>query len=739
MATERWRLQITGVVQGVGFRPFVYRLACTLNLTGWVRNDSMGVVVEIQGDRLSEFTNRLMKEAPPLARLGSINYQVVPADLQSSDFQILQSQSSDGHTKISPDTCVCGDCLRELFDPHSRFYQYPFINCSHCGPRFTIITGLPYDRSQTSMMNFQRCADCMAEYRQPDNRRYHTESIACANCGPNYAVTVAEMAAWVQDGKIVAVKGIGGYQLICDANQPEVIKQLRQRKHRPDKPWALMVLDIGSAAEIVHLDNQAAELLANSARPIVLLRKKPSALPDIIAPNLADLGVMLPSTPLHYLLFHYLMRERASPVVLIVTSANISGEPLIKDNNEATEKLNLLADHIVGHQRDIIIHADDTVMTLAQGLPFFIRRARGYVPEPILLPYELPTLLGLGGHLKNTFCLTRGKEAFVSQHIGDMAHESSLRYYQNSLMHLLKIFNIKPSYVAHDSHPDFYTTQIAEHFGVPTFPIQHHHAHLASVAAEHHLLGPALGLALDGFGLGDKQQNWGGELFLYQGATVQHLGSLRPLAQPGGDRAAREPWRMAVSALYAMGFHAEISRRFGGITQCQPLVALLERQIHCPVTSSCGRLFDAASALLGVCRQSSYEGQAAMQLESLVTQPEILTDGWLIHRNQLDLLPTLEYLLKCDPATGANIFHGTLAAALTDWVKKQAQIYHINTVLLGGGCFLNRILVDLMLSQLSAAGLTPRLPKQLPPNDGGLSLGQIWVAGQKLKDGFHAA
>lgn len=743
--TERWRIQINGIVQGVGFRPFIHRLAHSLNLAGWVCNDSHGVLIEIQGAHLRAFTDRLMKEAPPLARLEQINCEKIPILSQSADFQILHTQNGPGHTKVSADSCICKECLRELFDSSSRFYQYPFINCNDCGPRYTLTTGLPYDRMQTSMIDFKLCLLCLNDYKQPENRRYHTETIGCTNCGPQYTTPIANITALIKNGKIAAIKGLGGYQLICDANQSNVIAKLRQRKQRPHKPFALMVLNIASAKQIVEVDDTAEGLLVGSARPIVLLQKKISGLPDIIAPNLADLGIMLPSTPLHYLLFHHLMNgpaeknwtEQVSSIVLIVTSANMSGEPLIKDNEEADEKLNKLADQVIGHRRNIITHMDDSVVSVVKNQILFIRRARGYVPEPILLPYEIPSILGLGGHLKNTFCVTRGKEAFVSQHIGDIANASSIQCYQNTLIHLLKLLNVKPSYIAHDCHPDFYTTQIAGHFGVPTYSIQHHHAHLASVAAEHHVLKPALGLALDGFGLGENQQNWGGELFLYQGATTQHLASLRPLAQPGGDRVAREPWRMAASALYAMGLCAEIPRRFGAMALCNPLMTLLERQIHCPLTSSCGRLFDAASALLGVCPQNSYEGQAAMQLESLVTQPKILTDGWLIHNGQLNFLPTLRYLLNCDPVTGANIFHGTLAAALTEWVRQQAKIFRINTVLLGGGCFLNRVLVDLLVSQLSAAGLTPLLPKQLPPNDGGISLGQIWVTAENLKGNFN--
>ena len=585
------------------------------------------------------------------------------------------------------------------------------------------------------MRDFAPCPGCLTDYQNPDNRRYHTETIACSDCGPEYTLPISHIAKSIQQGKIVALKNLGGYQLICDANQPEVVKKLRERKKRSEKPFAVMMLNIVSAISVVDINHAAADLLLSPARPIVLLPKKSSSL-DVVAPLLANLGVMLPSTPCHYLLFYHLLNKPTGddwltqycPFILVATSGNLSGEPLIKDNDEAALKLTSIADAVIGHQRRIITHADDSVIIFNHNRLFFIRRARGYVPEPIILSQEVPSILGLGGHLKNTFCVTRGKEAFVSQHIGDLNSAASIRYYHDTLSHLLKLLNIKLDSVVHDFHPDFYTTQIANHFGVPQYSVQHHHAHMASIAAEYHWLEPALGLILDGFGLGDNQEHWGGELFLYQGSTYQRLASLRPLAQPGGDRSAHEPWRMASSALYTLGLTEEISRRFCDVKYNQQLIELLKRQIHCPLTTSCGRLFDAASALLGVCLFNRYEAQAAMQLEALVNDPQILKEGWVIHHNQLDLLPTLHYLLNCDPVSGANIFHGTLAAALADWVIKYAEKNQINTILLGGGCFLNGVLVNLLLPQLIAAGLNPLLPKQLPPNDGGISLGQVWIS-----------
>lgn len=736
--TARWRVLITGVVQGVGFRPFVYRLAYALQLTGWVRNDSQGVEIEIQGAALAEFLNRLSAELPPLASISHVSYEAIPIQPTENHFQILPSTSGQGHTRIASDKAICKYCLEELFDSHSRFYQYPFINCSDCGSRYAFTEKLPYDRCQTTLRDFTACSACLADYRQPTHRRYHTEAITCADCGPQYTLRISDMAKLLREGKILAIKGIGGYQLICDANQPEAVQKLRERKRRAAKPFAVMVLNTVSAASMVSMNSAVTDLLLSPARPIVLLPKKSSSL-EHIAPKLGTLGVMLPSTAIHYLLLNCLLNNPTGnewltqycPITLVITSGNISGEPLIKDDFEATEKLQSIADVVIGHSLRIFTHVDDSVLAFNNRQPFFIRRARGFVPEPIELSEELPPILGLGGHLKNTFCITRDKEAFVSQHIGDLNNAASIRAYQDSLVHLLKLLGVTPDYVVHDLHPNYYTTQIAGQFAVPHYSVQHHQAHMASVAAEHHCSELALGLILDGFGLGDNQQSWGGELFLYQNQNYRRLASLRPLAQPGGDRAASEPWRMAVSALYALGLEAEIPHRYSNIKYNQALLELLKRQTHCPPTSSCGRLFDAASALLGVCLFNHYEAQAAMQLEALVNDPQILEGGWVINDvdNQLDLLPTLRHLLTCDPIRGANVFHGTLAAALADWVITYAKKYTVKTVLLGGGCFLNGVLVNLLLPQLIMAGLNPLLPKQLPPNDGGISLGQAWLGG----------
>lgn len=732
--TTRWRVRINGVVQGVGFRPFVYRLACAMHLTGWVCNEPQGVQIEIQGAELSHFLNRLLTESPPLASISYVTHETIPIQTAEQHFQILPSMSGQGHTHISSDKAICNSCLQELFNPDSRFSHYPFINCSDCGPRCTLTEQLPYDRCQTSMRDFPLCSACLIDYHQVANRRYHTEAISCPDCGPEYTLPISDMARLIREGEILAIKGLGGYQLICDANQPKVVQKLRERKRRYAKPFAIMVLNIRSAASLVELKPTAVNLLLSPARPIVLLPKKSSVL-EIIAPKLGTLGVMLPSTPIHYLLFHHLLNnpseddwlEQYCPITLVVTSGNLSGEPLIKDDLEAAEKLKLIANKIIGHSRRIITHVDDSVMALNHTQAFFIRRARGFVPEPIVLSQEVPTILGLGALLKNTFCVTRGKEAFISQHIGDLSNVASIRYYHDTLSHLLKFLGVKLDYVVHDLHPDFYTTQIAAHFGVAQYSVQHHHAHIASVAAEYHWQEPALGLILDGFGLGENREHWGGELFLYQGPTYQRLASLRPLTQPGGDRAAKEPWRMGVSALYALGLEKEISRRFAEVKYHLQLIELLKRQTYFPPTSSCGRLFDTASALLGVCFFNHYEAQAAMELEALVNNPQVLKGGWVINNNQLDLFPTLHYLLNSDPVSGANIFHGTLAAALADLVIKYAEKYQIKTVLLNGGCFLNEVLVSLLLPQLTAAGLNPLLPKQLPPNDGGISLGQVWI------------
>jgi len=779
---KRKRLHINGRVQGVGFRPCVYRIAIALQCTGFVFNHSSGVTVEIQGEGVDQFVEKLRKDLPPLAVIDEIVLEDIEPKKNEVGFSIIQSQKSEKvATCISPDICICNDCLQELFDPKSRFFHYPFLNCTNCGPRLTIIQSLPYDRSQTSMRTFPLCESCQKDYSDPLNRRYHAQPTACPACGPKLSMPIDEIVSKIQAGEIVAVKGLGGYQLICDAHNKNAVHRLRQRKQRDAKPFALMTLNVSSLDSFAETSPEAEELLQDRSRPIVLLPKKvfsrhpheaalrhpheaalrhpheaalrhpresgdpETTATQLLAPDIAQglssFGVMLPSTPLHYLLFHGLLDRpkgdlwfaEKQDVVLVVTSANLSGQPLLIDDQKAEKELENIADAIVSYNRDILTRVDDSVVNVVNRKPLFVRRARGYVPNAIKLARSLPPGLAVGGLLKNTFCVVRGNEAYVSQYIGDLENAETIQFFQESLEHLLKLLDVKPEYIAHDWHPDFYSTQWAQAQGVPAIGVQHHHAHCAAVMAEHHLQEPVLGLSLDGYGYGEQGESWGGELFLLEGARYQRLGHLKTLAQPGGDIAAREPWRMAVSVLHQLGKQEAIQQRFHTFQSLSSVLQILDREIHSPRTSSCGRLFDAASALLGVQTVSAYEGQAAMCLESLVLTPVVDRAGWRItENNELDLTPLFLKLLPMNQKEGAACFHGTLSAALADWVSCASQETGIKTVVMSGGCFLNKVLTEDLTRLLIQKNIRTFLPNQLPPSDGSISLGQIWMSGIEL-------
>ena len=736
---NRLQLLITGQVQGVGFRPHVYRVAKTLDLTGWVQNTALGVLIEIQGSSIAHFLSNLKSSLPPLAKIDDVQTKTLALCENETAFQIIASSTGKSRTMLSPDTSSCSECLHELFDQQSRYYLYPFLNCTHCGPRLTITRNLPYDRSQTSMDEFPLCSHCLSAYSDPNNRRYHAQPTACSSCGPQLSSSIAAIAEALLNGKIVAVKGLGGYQLLCDARNESTLLTLRQRKSRAAKPFALMVANSKSAELVVEVNQDANALLVSQARPIVLLKKIDATLSESIAPGLSHLGVMLPSTPLLYLLFHALAGypegfdwlEEAQSIRLVVTSANLSGNPLIIDDEAARVGLSSIADEVVSYNRQIVTRADDSVVRIINKAPAFIRRARGYVPERIKLPYSIAPTLALGGQLKNTFCITRDDEAFVSQHIGHLNNKASIEFFHESLTHWLSFLDVNVERIACDMHPDFYTTQCALDFNLPIITVQHHHAHLASVAAEHHILEPALGLALDGYGYGIDTNAWGGELFFLNSTNADRLGSFLPIPQPSGDIAAREPWRMAASILHILGKNSDIATRFANQPQAARLAELLKGNSPMPLTSSCGRLFDAASALLGINAISDYEGHAASQLESLVTLPKVLPNGWSFENSQFSLLPTFLQLLTVDPVSGANLFHGTLIAGLAEWILSWSKKTSSRVVLLSGGCFLNKILSEGLSLQLAQHGLSVYLPQRVPPNDGGLSLGQAWVAGSR--------
>ena len=762
----RLAIRIRGQVQGVGFRPFVYRLAHDLELSGWVCNDAAGVAIESQGSvaALERFLAAL-RQPPPLAWIDELQTTVLPVRNGEAGFVIHASRAGPVLAEITPDTAVCADCLAELFDPADRRYRYPFINCTHCGPRYTITRALPYDRPNTSMAGFVLCPACAREYHDPADRRFHAQPIACPACGPRlslhgaegHPVAVADAIAAtlerLQNGGIMAIKGLGGFHLACDARNAAAVARLRERKQREAKPFAVMAANLASLAPWVEGNEHEQQLLAAPERPIVLLRQRASVALQLpgIAPGMDRLGVMLPYTPLHYLLFHEAAGRpdgcgwlaQPWPLLLVMTSANPGGEPLVIADEEAFARLAGIADSFLTHDRAIVARCDDSVLLVRPAGTTFVRRARGYVPRRIALPAAGPSMLACGGWLKNTICLTRDAQAYLSPHIGDLDNPVACRALEEMVERLLDTLRIVPERVACDRHPDFFSSRFAAAFaagrGLPCVTVQHHHAHIAAIAAEHGLNQPVLGLALDGVGLGDDGGYWGGELLWVDGAQYCRLGHLRPLLLPGGDRAAREPWRMAAAVLHALGRGEAIPRRFPG-PLAEPVRRLLAQgeQAHCPLTSSAGRVFDAAAALLGLRRNSDYEGQAAMELEACAAAcgpAEPVARGYHLRVDgQLDLLPLLAWLADeaVEPATGAARFHATLALALADWVTQAARRKTLTDIVLGGGCFLNRLLATQLRSRLERNGLRVYEAVQAPPNDGGLSLGQAWVAMQTL-------
>ena len=738
-AVARLRLKLNGAVQGVGMRPFIHRLASDCRLAGFVHNGADGVTVEIEGGRTAEFLARLRTEAPPLARIDTLAVEEVPP-LGGTGFAIRDSEGGRTVTRIVPDAATCEACLDELFDPESRYFAYPFVNCTHCGPRYTITRRLPYDRRQTSMAEFPMCPDCAAAYGDVADRRFHAEPVACPVCGPRLSHPIADIAATIRAGGIVALKGIGGFHLVCDARNETAVNALRRRKAREHKPFAVMVANRASVAAVAQASAAELDLVAAVARPIVLMAARAGVLAPSVSPGLSRVGVLLAYAPVHHLLFAALRgddfahhdRRAANDTILVATSANPGGEPLVIDDADAARRLGGIADLIVTHDRAIVVRADDSVAQVIAGAPSYLRRARGFVPEPIELPADGPPLLAVGAHLKSTVTLTRGREAFVSQHIGDLDTAETVRFFREVVEHLMTIVDVRPEAVVCDLHPDYRSTQFAESLGLPVIRVQHHAAHLAAVAAEHRLAGPALGLALDGHGLGLDGGAWGGELLRLDGGRVDRLGHLAPLPLPGGDKAAREPWRMGVGALVAVGRANLAAALFPKAPLATPLARRIAGGDETLVTTSLGRLFDAVAALLGVREVQDYEGQAAMELEALVDGPEVLDGGWKLEDGVLSFAPLLNHIARFRPDArlGASLFHGTLIDGLAALAADGASRTGTATVVLGGGCMMNRVLAEGLTAALAVLGLKPLMARRLPPNDGGLSYGQVALARQ---------
>ncbi|MCL2818402.1 MAG: carbamoyltransferase HypF [Actinomycetia bacterium] len=806
-------MHITGVVQGVGFRPFVYTLARTYHLTGWVRNDSDGVHVVVEGPAqlVDAFVAAFEDKAPPASRIEHIAIRPIePAD--HATFEIRASQNIEGErTLISPDRALCEECEAELFDPKDRRSRYPFINCTNCGPRFTIIEDIPYDRSATPMRDFPLCEACQTEYSDPTDRRFHAQPDACFECGPRLYLNWGELdphlsSSWtwsplmekvprphrdrdeemarsnsiilevveaLHEDKIVALKGLGGFLLCCDAKSPSAVDKLRNRKHRWGKPLAVMFPTLKEIVRYCELTQRDVELLTGAVRPIVLLRLKADAPDDLapgIAPGLHELGVMLPYTPLHALI----LDEFGGP--LVMTSGNMSEEPICTDNAQALEKLAPIADAILLHDRDIFSRYDDSVVRVVDGKTYMLRRARGFAPEPLHTAIASPSaVLAVGPEQKNTFTLLQGNDAFTSQHIGDLESIESLESFEEAEALYEHLFRIKPQVVAHDLHPEYLSTKWADALAraedVRLIGVQHHHAHVASVAAEHSYTDPVIGFALDGTGYGEDGTIWGGEVLIADQNRYQRFASLRPFPLPGGAAAVKRPARTAVGLLHELDLLGHPGARFLlsrlAEDEQSTIVTMIEQDLNSPKTSSAGRLFDAVAALIGVADDAAYEGSAAILLESMslplgeigppLTYRFVITEADDTATSEQDIAPNgrpippyakARYLIDPEPVIAAILddldrgvepkelsrrFHFALVTLIGEMATKAARESGLNTVVLGGGCFMNRMLLERTVKTLQDKGLYVLVAEKLPVNDGGVSFGQAVVASTRLE------
>jgi len=768
---QRWSL--SGLVQGVGFRPFVHRLATALELAGEVWNHPGGVCFEIEGRAaaLAEFAQRFDAELPAPAR---VDHRLVTtiAACAATGFTIRASAEGGQPGAVLPDLAICDACRRELLDPADRRHGYPFLNCTHCGPRFTILRDLPYDRSRTTMAGFGLCDDCAAEYADPGDRRFHAQPTACAVCGPQLALLVpekrcqepfsgwgepsldsarpgqkevpdtfsplAEAVARLRRGEVLAVKGLGGYHLACDAADEAAVARLRERKHREARPLAVMVLDLAAARALGQVGEPEAALLQSPAAPVVLLDRQPEApLAPSIAPGLPTVGVMLAYTPLHVLL----LQQFGGP--LVMTSGNLSDEPIAHLDDDARQRLGELADAMLVHNRPIERRCDDSVMMLWQGEPLPVRRSRGYAPAPLRCgPAAHPVVLAVGAHQKNTFCFLRGGEALLSHHIGDLENAAALESFETGIADFRRLFELTPAVVAHDAHPDYlatrYAIELAERDGLATVEVQHHHAHIAACLADNEVDGPVIGLAFDGTGLGPDGTIWGGEVLLADRADYRRVGALRPFRLAGGEAAVKEGWRVACD----LAAQADVAYVAAAAGQRQAFVSqMLAHGVRCLETTSAGRLFDGFSALLGIRELSRYEGEGAVALEGVADRDEagalpfdvVSAPAGL----EIDWRPAVVAVLqRLDDGVSVGVlaaqFHRGLAAAAVGLAASIADETGVRTVALSGGCFMNRLLSQRVAEGLNAVGLTMLRHRRVPPNDGGLCLGQAVVAAARL-------
>ncbi|MGW8192720.1 MAG: carbamoyltransferase HypF [Desulforhopalus sp.] len=759
---------VRGTVQGVGFRPFIYNLASRFEISGTVSNTSEGVVIHAtsQNDRLAAFVQAIEQESPPLARITSLESRPLMVSVPPDAFAILQSSSGEkANTAIPPDIALCEDCRRELLDPADRRFHYPFINCTNCGPRLTIVETIPYDRPATSMKNFSMCDSCSREYHDPANRRFHAQPNGCPDCGPSISLhdrqgrelggepALARTVAAFRDDLVVAMRGMGGFHLSVNGCSTGAVDKLRKRKNRPDKPLAIMVANSDRVRRLCHLSPEEEQLLLSAEHPILLLKKRPyTPLAENLAPGIGEIGVMLPYTPLHQLLFE----QPGCPAALVMTSGNVSGMPICTTNDDALTRLEQIADLFLLHNREIVTRVDDSVVKKIGSQTVMLRRARGYVPAPTGIAVKLPQIIGCGAGLKNTFSLGREYDILVSQHIGDLDNLQSYEFFLESIDHLKRVFEIEPQVVACDLHPDYMSSRYAAELGLPLYKVQHHHAHSAAVMAEHHLDESVIAIILDGTGLGDDGTLWGGEVLQTDLTGYRRLGHFSCLRLPGGDTAATEPWRMAISGLFASYGEDGIKKknlprslRLDEGTDLTVISSMLTNGFNSPLSSSCGRLFDCVAALLGVRQRISYEGQAAMELETLAQKAlsptwlqdvqESISKGctglaeksgkWEIRSPELIRQVMDGISNNTPPAAIALQFHTTLISTLAHLTENISHQTGIRKVVLSGGCMQNSILLEGLFYALNSTQLQVFTGNSLPINDGAVSVGQAIIGG----------
>lgn len=797
---KKYRIIITGIVQGVGFRPFIYNLSVKNGLNGWVGNTDSDVIIEVEANytQLINFIQQIRSNAPALSKIESIKYEELPFE-GFKDFTIRESQTnSKGNIFISPDVATCDDCIKELKDTKDRRYLYPFINCTNCGPRFTIIKDIPYDREKTTMSSFEMCENCRHEYTTPSDRRYHAQPVACHDCGPSLKIVVSNpsqcpsieyantqdkmlynkvsnldsylnskkcieyIAEIIKTGKIAAIKGIGGYHLACDALNDSAVELLRKRKHRDKKPFALMMKDIDVIAKYCKMNQKEIELLKSPASPIVLLEKKEGIkLPALIAPLNRYLGVMLPYTPIHHILFE----QEGFPEIIVMTSGNLSSEPIFY-TDDAINELSDIADAFLTNNRDIYIRTDDSVTRVFDNKEYIVRRSRGYVPKPIILDvfkllninegFKIPSILACGGELKNVFCLNKNNLFYLSHHIGDLENESTNKAFISAIEHFKKLFDISPNYIAYDLHPNYFSSQYAVNQSEKDkIGIQHHKAHIAACMAENQLSGDVIGVSFDGTGYGDDGNIWGGEFFKGGYYGLERIGHLDYVMMPGADSAVKHPWRMAVSYLFAAG-KTNLIQKCSNTEQINEnrfllrdinqndidfTIKMLEKQLNCPLTSSMGRFFDAVSALLGINTDISYEGQAAIELEyySIETNAEPyainfqskktnLSDGFVVQTSCIIDQIILDIQDGQSKEHIASRFHSTIAEIVLQGCDIIRKYSGLNSVVLSGGVFQNITLLKMSVDRLKENGFDVYTHSNFPANDGGISLGQAMLA-----------